>query len=184
MPDLVAEPPLADLDLTVGEARLKGVEPGRLTWLAPWPGAEAALSAALEAAHGVPFPAPGGTASAGATARILWAGRAQALLVGPEPDPALAEYGAVLDTGEAWTALQLTGSAAPDVLARLVPLDLRPAAFPAGRTCRTLLGHMNVQITATAEGVEILAMRSMAGTAAHEIERAMRAVAARAALAG
>jgi sarcosine oxidase subunit gamma len=147
--------------------------------VAPFPGRVAALSEALHTAHGLPFPAPGETARAEA-AEIRWAGRAQALLIGPAvPDGGLSGYAAVTDVSDVYTRLALTGTAVPDVLARLVPLDLRPARFPPGRTARTLLGHMAAQVTATEEGMEIAVMRSFARSAFHEIETAMRRVAAR-----
>lgn len=179
MTELTPVSPLAGLKVETPGARLQALDLPEVTWLAPWPGAQAALSTTLEAAHGLRFPEPN-RVSATADARLLWAGRAQALLIGPSPDPALAQHGASIDVREVWAGLSLTGPASADVLARLVPLDLRPEAFAVGSTCRTLLGHISSQITAVADGLEILVMRSMADTAAHEIERAVLAVAARA----
>lgn len=178
MTELSAALPLAGLDRTHGMARLTAIDPGRLTWLAPWPGTEGDLSATLEASHGLPFPEPGCVTQSD-TARCLWAGRSQAVLIGPDPAPALDAHGAVTDVTEVWAGLRLTGAARSDVLARLVPLDLRPSALPQGRTVRSLLGHMMVQLTPTDDGMEILVMRSFAETAAHEIDAAMRRVAAR-----
>lgn len=178
MTKLTAATPLEGRDVTHGETRLTESLPGRLTWLAPWPGAEGALSEALQAAHGLRFPAPGQVLEAG-EARCIWHGRAQALLVGPEPAARLADHGAVLDVTEVWAGLRLTGPAVPQVMARLTPVDMRPAQRVAGQTVRSLLAHMNAQVTAMPDGVEILVMRSMAGTAAHEIEEAMKSVAAR-----
>jgi sarcosine oxidase subunit gamma len=179
MPTLPPETLLAGRTARHGAARLAELPLVPLHWIAPYPGRAAALSAALEAAHGLPFPGPGETARAG-DAEIRWAGRAQALLVGPEaPEPGLADHAAVCDVSDGHARLLLSGDAAPDVLARLVPLDLRPARFARGRTARSLLGHMAAQLTATGEGIEIVVMRSFARNAFHEIEQAMRRVAAR-----
>ncbi|KPQ09901.1 MAG: sarcosine oxidase, subunit gamma [Rhodobacteraceae bacterium HLUCCA09] len=179
MPTLPPETLLAGRTARHGTAELSELPLVPLWWIAPFPGREAALSRALAAAHGVPFPAPGETVRSGDT-EIRWAGRAQALLIGPAAaDPGLAEHAAVTDVSDVYARLVLTGPDTACVLARLVPLDLRPARFPAGRTARTLLGHMTAQVTATPEGVELLVMRSFARTAFHEIETAMRGVAAR-----
>jgi heterotetrameric sarcosine oxidase gamma subunit len=68
------------------------------------------------------------------------------------------------------------------VLARLVPLDLRPAAFAVGMALRAPLNHLSaVLIRESADSILILIFRSMARTAWHEVETAMRSVAARAA---
>ena len=67
------------------------------------------------------------------------------------------------------------------MLARLVPLDLRPASFADGAAARSLLGHMSLAIRRTgAAGFELLVFRSMAATAVHEIGAAMTSVAAQA----
>ncbi|MEL6839146.1 MAG: sarcosine oxidase subunit gamma, partial [Pseudomonadota bacterium] len=73
-----------------------------------------------------------------------------------------------------------SGAGVEDVLARLVPVDLRLATFKTGHTARTMLGHMSVAISRVgAQSFEIMAMRSMAGTLVHELETAMRSVALR-----
>jgi len=86
----------------------------------------------------------------------------------------------VVDQGDGIAAVRLEGGGARDVLARLVPLDLRDGSFPEGATARTLLNHMAVTLTRVgAEAWEILAMRSMAATLVRELAEAMRHVAAR-----
>ena len=80
--------------------------------------------------------------------------------------------------------LALSGPRAVDVLMRPVPLDLRLAAFPVGRTCRTALNHMQAILTRTAEqGFEIMVFRSMARTAWAELAEALTVLEARAKLA-
>ena len=76
--------------------------------------------------------------------------------------------------------VRLEGGAAEDVLARLVPVDLRQSGFKRGHTLRTMLQHMSVSITRISdEAFLILAFRSMAGTLVHDLETAMKGVAAR-----
>ena len=77
-------------------------------------------------------------------------------------------------------AVQLRGARAVDVLARLVPVDLRAAQFKRGHTVRTDLMHMTASITATgANTFLILVFRSMAQTLVHDLKTAMEGVASR-----
>jgi heterotetrameric sarcosine oxidase gamma subunit len=162
--------------IKIGGLRLSEVSPAHVTALLPYRGQEAALDAALRAAHGLGFPALGGVSQNG-TGRCLWAGDRQAMLVGLSPDAALAECASIVDQSDGWAMLRLEGEGARDVLARLVPVDLR---LPAGHCLRSLVGHMAAVITVLGEtGYEIWVFRSMAETAVHEIEQAMRQYEAR-----
>lgn len=183
MPDLTTETLLDGARIAHGGAALTEAARTPLHWLAPFPSREAAFGATLEAAHGLAWPAPGKvTRAEGMEAR--WAGRAQALLVGvAEPASALAAEGAVTDVSDVYVRLLLSGEARAEVLARLVPLDLRADRFGAGATARTLLGHIAAHLTAREDWIEIAVMRSFGASAVHEIERAMCGVAARQALA-
>lgn len=179
MVDLTATTPCGDLlPLSHGRAELQEADLGVLTSLSPF-GEEAALAAALQEHHGVGWPAPNRT-TGGDQARCIWFGRGEALLIGPAPAAALADHAAVVDQSDGWAAFSLKGEDAVDVLARLVPVDLRARAFATGETRRTLLGHMTVSITRTgAEEFLILGFRSMAQTLVHEVSQAMETVASR-----
>ena len=89
---------------------------------------------------------------------------------------------ALADQTDAWAGLALAGPDAEAVLARLVPLDLAPQAFPEGAAARSMLRHLPLLIVRGAEGFELLVPRSSAATAVREVGEAMRGVAARAAL--
>ncbi|WP_372893448.1 sarcosine oxidase subunit gamma [Rhodosalinus sp.] len=180
MAELTARTPCAGLlPRRAGAMRLEEVEPGRITSLMPGPGQAGALDAALRAAHGVGWPAPG-AAHLSETASMIWTGMDQAMLIGPAPDPSLAAQAALTDQSDAWAVVELSGDAGPEALARLVPVDLRAHVFAEGATARTLLGHMSVSITRTGpERLRIMAFRSMAGTLVHEVHEAMESVAAR-----
>ncbi len=183
--ELAPVSPCGDLlPLQVGDMTLAELDLGRLTLVAPYAGQVEATSDALQSAHGVGFPDPG-EALRGQNTLCLWCGRVQALLAGPEPDAALASHAALTDQSDGWAVVRLSGAGATDALARLVPIDLRPGAFPPGSAARTLLGHMTVTILRDPADVAepaftILAFRSMATTLVHELETAMRRVAARA----
>lgn len=179
MTSLIPESPLAGTGARHGDCQLAEAALAPLHWIAPYPGKEAALSELMKATHGLSFPAPGETEINGG-AEIRWAGRAQALLIGrDDPLPDAAGVAAVTDVSDVYIRMVLSGEATPDVLARLVPIDLRKGAFPPGRTAKSLLGHISAQFTAVEGGVEIMVMRSFALTAYHEIDTAMVRVAAR-----
>lgn len=178
MPELIAKPALETPPLTVGSTVLQPIDLGPITSIALFPGKAKAAEKALKPL-GMSFPAPNSFAEK-ATARLVWTGRDQAFLIGAET-PELTGIAATTDQSGGWSALRLSGDHADAVLSRHVPLDLRPAAFPVGRAVRAPLGHMSAILMRDNDGFLILTFRSMAQTAWHEIETAMRSVAARAA---
>ena len=176
MPELIAKSALEGRNLTLGTVTLAEVEVGPITSVAVLPGGAKAVAKGLKTL-GLAMPEPNSFAEKKG-ARIVWTGRDQAFLTGVEP-PAL-EGAALTDQSDGWAALALTGAGAVDVLSRLVPVDLRLAAFPVGRAIRTQLNHMNVMILRAGDhAFEILGFRSMARTAWHELETTMHMVAAR-----
>ena len=85
-------------------------------------------AAAVEAALGRPCPGPGVSVRAGAGDRLGRAGPVARRGRGC----AGATGAAVTDQSDGWAGMVLTGATRREVLARLVPLDLGPTAFPAG----------------------------------------------------
>jgi len=167
------------LPLTIGSVSLSEVAPGAMTSLAPMQSREKGLSDALKSAHGMAFPAIGrSTGKAGA--RAIWFSQGQALLIGPEPDARLAAFATLTDQSDAWAVVRLEGAGARDVLARLMPLDLRSGAFKRGATARTGLAHMPASLTRVGDNAfQIMVFRSMAQSLVQEMKSAMEAVAAR-----
>ena len=165
------------LPLAVGGVTLSEVGLGPVWSIAPCRGQEAAVARSLGV---VLLPAPALMEPIDG-ARLIWAGPGRALLVGRAAPEGLDGIAAVVEQGDGLVGLRLDGPAARDVLARLVPLDLRDRMFPEGGTARTLLGPMSVTLLRSgAQSYEVMGMRSMARTLVHEIEGAMRGVAARA----
>lgn len=175
MARLVALSPCAGLlPLTAGSVTLSEVLPEAITSVASLAGREAAVSAALQASVGAEFPAP--NRWTGGATRIVWTGPGQAMVLGPRVTP---EGAALTDQSDAWAVMRLDGTGAEAVLARLVPLDVRRAHFPEGHAARTLLHHMTCTLMRVeAAAFEIMVFRSMAATAVHHLETAMRSVAA------
>lgn len=177
MPELIAKTALqGHRPLTLAGTTLAEADPGPVYSVALFPGQEKAAAKALKP---LAFPAPNRFTEA-AEARLVWTGRDQAFLIGAEP-PALDGVAAVTDQSGGWATLTLTGPLAADVLMRLVPLDLRPAVFAPGHAARAPVGHMQSVIFRTAaDSLGIMVFRSMARTAWHETEVALRSLAARA----
>lgn len=182
MADLIAKPALGALPpVTLAGTELAQLALGPITSVAPYPGRLAGVNAAL-APLGLAFPAPNSQSVKG-TARLVWTGRDQAFLIGVAAPEGLSEHAALTDQSDGWAALGLSGPAAVQAMARLVPLDLRAASFPPGQVCRAALGHMAMILTRSGpQAFEILVFRSMARTAWHELGDALERLAARASL--
>ena len=170
MPNLIAKTALQGvMSATHAGTTLAEVDPGQITSIACFPGQLAAVTAALGG-----FPAPNSHGNG-----LVWTGPEQAFLIG-RPAPDLTGLAAVTDQSGGWAALRLTGPMAADALMRLVPLDLRK--FGPAQAARAPLGHMQAVLMGQGDGVLILIFRSMARTAWHEIEAALKMLAARKAL--
>ena len=182
MPDLIAKSPLAGhAPLVRAGTRLAEGDPAPITSIAPYPGRKAQVDAAL-APLGLVFPAPNAQSTA-PQARLVWAGRDMAFLIGAEAPEALAAHAALTDQGDGWAILTLAGPAAAEALMRPIPLDLRLAAFPVGRCARAPLNHMQALLLRTGpDAFEVMVFRSMARTAWAEIAEALEVLAARARL--
>jgi sarcosine oxidase subunit gamma len=156
----------------LGGVTLSEVVLGQVTSVAPFAGQEKALAAALKP---LAFPAPNMVSTKGGV-RLVWTGRGQAFLIGTEAGD-LGGMAALSDQSDGWACLSVTGAGAVDVLARLIPLDLRGMAV--GACARSSLGHMAMILIRVDAGFEVMVFRSMARTAWHEIEAAMKMCAAR-----
>lgn len=158
-----------------GTVTLDEVDAGPIASLTPFGDA----SDVLQARHGLEWPKPG-QSSVDGDLRCIWFGRDDVLLMGAAPDEALHSVAAVVDQSDAWACVELSGANAVDVLARVVPLDLRDAAFPIDATARCQIVHMSASITKVRpDCFRILVFRSMAGTLVHDLAQGMVSVATR-----
>lgn len=180
MPEYIAKTALEGrAPLDVAGTVLMELDHGVISSIQPYPGQGKAVDKALKPL-GFSFPAVGSFAVKDA-AMIVWSGREQAFLIGASC-PAMAGAAAVTDQSGAWVSLDLKGPAAVDALARYVPMDLRLGAFAVGTAVRTPLYHMSALILRLAEDqFRVMVFRSMARTAWHELEVALKTLAARAA---
>ena len=180
MPDLIAKSALAGhAPLIRAGTRLAEGAAAPITSIAPYPGRRAQVDAAL-APLGLVFPGPNAQSSS-PQARLVWAGRDMAFLIGAEAPATLADHAALTDQTDGWAILGLSGPLAEAALMRPVPLDLRLAAFPVGCTARAPLNHMQAILTRTEDqAFEVMVFRSMARTAWAELTEALEVLEARA----
>lgn len=162
------------------EALVIDLLPAGALWEAEvWRGPDGArLCKALDA----PAPAPGAWVEAANGARIwrraplVWRIWTAADPAGPPP-AALAELapeaGVSAEIGAGLARLRLAGewARASEALARLIPLDLREAAFPEGSAALTGWRHVPLTLLRDAEGAELLVPRSHAPTLAAQARR-------------
>jgi sarcosine oxidase subunit gamma len=136
-----------------------------------------AVSAALAARTGAGLSEPGRAAGS-----VVWAGMGPWLVEGSDPAAVAAllrGLAAVTDQSDGWAGMVLSGPAARAVLARLVPLDLDPAAFPEGAAARSMLRHVPLLLIAAEARFRLIVPRSYARTAVEDLAGAMAGVAAR-----
>ena len=117
-------------------------------------GQAAALSAAVRNAYGVDLPASSRVAQ-GAAVRFIGYGPGQWLAVSEAlANEALASelaaklqgLASVSDQSGGRTVLRVSGNRARDVLAKGLPLDLDPRAFPLGSAATSAISHIGVQL--------------------------------------
>lgn len=178
MVKLIAQTPCAGLlPKTVGGVAMAEPKYEAIQSVAPLKGHHGAVARRLQKALGVELPEPNRRSGKGPF--VLWVGPGQYLVLGRQV-AGLEAIAAVTDQSDAWAIVELSGPTITDVLSRLVPIDLRGAKFELGHTARTLIGHMPCSITRTGTlSIEVMVMRSMAGTLVHEISEAARLYAAR-----
>ncbi|SEV98461.1 sarcosine oxidase subunit gamma [Cognatiyoonia koreensis] len=165
MARLIAKSPCAGLlPMTIGTLSLTEVAVGKAFAVAPFKRQEKAVSDAMPIA----FPKPNRVT--GTDPRAIWIGPGQALVIGTDLPELPA---AVVDQSDSWAIVQVAGPDVLDVLARLVPVDLR--TMRSGQTARTMIAHMTGSVTKVGtQAFELMVMRSMAGTLVHDLERAAR----------
>ena len=166
------------LPLRIGAIEAEERTPAALSILHPFD--HETMAQQLQASHGLAWPAPNRSTVKG-RARCVWFGHREVLLMGPAPNEALSNAGAVTDVTDGWAVVHLSGPGVEDVLARLVPVDLHPDRFKRGHAIRTLVGHMHASvIRVRPEAFVLMVFRPMAATLVHDLKRAMENVTARA----
>jgi len=159
--------PLSEGGVTVTEVAID-----TLMSVAPYAGHHDKVSAALQTQVGAKLPPVGRRGGA-----VTWAGHGAWMVADAVSLDGMA---AVTDQSDAWAIVRIDGPAAEDVLARLVPIDLRASVFAENHVAKTMLSHLSVTITRVAsDAFEVMVMRSMAGTLVHDLATAARGVALR-----
>lgn len=184
--DLMAEPPLAGTDLSIGDARLLAPRAPSLVSIALPLGGEAAAETALQSAFKVALPDSGHSAVAPDGLRVVRTGPDQAMVLLPDPRPRpeafvsakLKDTVYTTDQSDVWVCLTLEGHGALAVLERICPLDLDLSVFPVDAAARTMMEHLGVMIIRTSDDAFLLlSASSSAGSFLHMMETSMRNVA-------
>jgi heterotetrameric sarcosine oxidase gamma subunit len=165
--ELLAALPFMSASGQAGNAVISLAAPRSIAGIAAFKGNLAALQTALDTA----LPPPGKQLRHGAVL-YLWAGPESWLAIADAADPnfdlTLAQscngLAAVTDQSDGRSILQIAGPAAREALAKLVPIDLHPSAFPPDATALTLAGHIPIQIWHSTAGFELACFRSYAET--------------------
>jgi len=175
---LAAKLPVSGLPVMHGRITLMLEVPRAITSIQPFKGQEGKVSELLKAHHGAALPATGRMTGREGK-RVYWAGQGVYFLTAAA-DATLATHAALVDLTDGWTCFSLRGEGVDDVMAHLTPLDTRVNHFKRGHVARTELMHMMSLIARTGpDSFDIMVMRSFARTAAHDLTRAMKIVAAR-----
>jgi sarcosine oxidase subunit gamma len=113
-----------------------------------------------------PLPAAVGIAVEHAARTVMRVGPSHFWIVGPEAEglsDELGGSGALTSLSHSRTRIAIEGGPARNVLAKLVPIDLDPAAFGPGRFAMTGLHHTPVTLHCTGEeSFDLYVMRSFA----------------------
>lgn len=155
----------------IGQTALSERLQGPIWSVAPFAGQKLAVARALQKI-GLTFPEPGQVVQSSVPS-VVWFGHDQALVFDVAALPKLAA--AVTDQSDGWARVRVEGRAL-EVLARLVPVDLRKQSG----ALRSMIGHMSaIIIVRNDDVIDVMVMRAMAKTLVHELEVAATGVAAR-----
>jgi heterotetrameric sarcosine oxidase gamma subunit len=117
-------------------------------------GQEAALKAAVLQAYGVELPDSSRVANGSAVSFVgygpgQWFAVSESLAneaLARDLAQRLAGLASISDQSGGRTVLRVSGPRARDVLAKGLPIDLDPRAFPLGSAATSVIGHMGVQL--------------------------------------
>jgi sarcosine oxidase subunit gamma len=129
--------------------------------------------AAPPGAIGIDLPSPGRWTAWGGQI-LLWCAPNQFLAIAEPGALPLPPGGAAIDLTDSRLIVRLSGAAARDCLARLLPLDLHPRAFRTGHVASTVAAHIPVQIWQVddAPTYDIACARSFGETLLNQLETA------------
>ncbi len=149
--------------------RLSALRRGSIWQVACWPESFDEIEGQLAAAFRCEAPAPGRVAVAGDERLLIRVEPLKWWVIGPDgaecpltPEP---DRGAVLDMSHDQAGIAVEGTAAAELLKRLVSIDLRDRAFPDLSWATTLAHHMITRVLRRDRGTpcyEVMVMRSYA----------------------
>lgn len=179
MPELIAKSALWNLaPIVVADLTVTPIEEEEAWVVGIFPGQASAVARVFQAAGGV-FPQPLTSQSFG-TGRLVWSGRDEAILFGAAPPAGLEGLAALVCQTGALAGLRVSGALGADLLARLVPVDLRDSAMARGGAVRSLWNHLPTLIVKDEAGDFLVYLpRSAAKSGWDELAHAVQSLAAR-----
>ncbi|WP_298855809.1 hypothetical protein [uncultured Ruegeria sp.] len=163
----------------IGDCQLSLSEPRYITSLAPRAGQKQALSRMLDDDYGIGLP-DWGKLHARDSNFICPFGHAHYFLFGERSAMHLDGVAHVTDQSSAWATIAMDSPQIVDILARLAPVDLNTAVFPANTVAQTEAARIHTLLfrISTTE-FRVMAPRSMAKALAAAVIRAAHDVSKR-----
>lgn len=183
--ELTAEPILANYSCSFDGVELYEITGRAMLSMATPQNGKDALDQQLEKAYGLALPGVGHWLSCEPenTQFLRLQGDLCFVLFDYSGDRALEKFAQSIsdaylsDQSDSWVMLSLSGVKSREVLERICPIDLHPAAFPPGSVTRTVMEHISVMIVCEAENqYTLMALRSYAGSYLHALEVSIRNV--------
>ena len=178
---LLRHSPLAHLGLAAHTIEQRGADQGVALAELPYRAAvslrgrltEPGLDEGAEAALGCALPARVGEVAKAGELVVLTLGPDEWLVIGGTDEPALRArllerldgvFASVVEVGEQYCSLRLSGPKAAETLQKGCPLDLDPAAFATGRCAQSLLSKVDVLLYKVSgePAFEVIVRRSFA----------------------
>lgn len=151
---LIPQPAFTDWrDITLRDLTVLTRDDVTIAHLCAAQGKRSAVSAALRSAFGVSLPEKPECITAASGETLVWAGPDQWLIVAErtggrdlesELAPLVAGLAAVTDQSDARVIVKVRGAHARSLLAKGIPIDLHPIAFPARGAVVTHASHIGV----------------------------------------
>lgn len=158
-PGILGQAPLGSAEVGIV---LRLLPAPQIVQLAAWPDSLAQVAAVVAARAGAaPLP---GRASFGPGADALRVEPLKWWLLNDTEDPPVLDphVGSVLDLSHSRVALRISGARVFDLLVRMMPIDVRPMAFPVGACVTHGFHHVAILVIHRPEGVDLLLPRAFA----------------------
>ena len=169
-----------ELPITLGSARAEHIDLGVITAILPFKGRAMAVGKVLKENFGAGLPKAGAVVFTDG-GEFIWFAPGQWFVIGDFPEkPRLELQGScgVVDQGDSWTGIDITGNDATTIMARLCPLDF--AILSTEQVARSEFSGVGAIILARHDGYRVIIPRSYAKSVIGSIHDTMKSIGAQA----